>query len=494
MRQFLVKRRGWMSFYAFMIILVLSFYLAGTQMSAVDQSLAYRFDIFSAQSRQAADSALAIALKGTVSHCGSWVNMAVPPPAVPRADYTAIWTGSKMIVWGGVNAAGDKTKTAGIYDPLANSWTVATLAGAPAERKNHTAVWTGSEMLIWGGESLVAPVGSYLKNGGKYNPTTNTWAPITLAGAPIARIDHTAVWTGSEMLIWGGLSSSPNQPVNTGSRYNPTTDSWASISGLNAPARRHNHTATWDGNLMVVWGGTGWAPPQPLNTGARYDPGSDSWSSMNYTNVPAGRTHHTAVFNGTETIVWGGLGFAPSEPLDDGGIYNASTNLWRPISGSGVARQKHSAVWMDQVMTVWGGEPDMTGVATNSGDAFRPEYDCWGLVTQNLAPVARKDYSAVWADNEMIIWGGRDNSGALLDDGKRWQPPARIPVVNYEMQMNSSQIATITFEYELSSYTPAIVLATATVSDRNGKETAVKLIKNCLDVERHEFCPGTWTN
>jgi hypothetical protein len=45
--------------------------------------------------------------------------------------------------------------------------------------------------------------------------TDDTWTPTSTTNAPTARGGHTAVWTGSEMIIWGGTSDS------TGGRYNP---------------------------------------------------------------------------------------------------------------------------------------------------------------------------------------------------------------------------------------------------------------------------------
>src|SRR5437667_6553952 len=37
------------------------------------------------------------------------------------------------------------------------------------------------------------------------NACSDRWGATTTANAPLARSDHTAVWTGSEMIIWGGL-------------------------------------------------------------------------------------------------------------------------------------------------------------------------------------------------------------------------------------------------------------------------------------------------
>ena len=43
--------------------------------------------------------------------------------------------------------------------------------GLVAARYAHTAVWTGSEMIVWGGNN-----GAFLFGGGRYNPTTDSWS------------------------------------------------------------------------------------------------------------------------------------------------------------------------------------------------------------------------------------------------------------------------------------------------------------------------------
>ena len=63
----------------------------------------------------------------------------------------------------------------------------------------------------------------------------DTWTPTNLTGAPDARASHTAVWTGSEMIVWGGYGCDGNCVLNTGGRYNPSTDSWTATSTTNAP-------------------------------------------------------------------------------------------------------------------------------------------------------------------------------------------------------------------------------------------------------------------
>ena len=170
------------------------------------------------------------------------------PPAV-RQNHTAVWTGSEMIVWGGINA--NYLNDGGRYNPVANTWTATPASGAPP-RQYDTAIWTGSEMIVWGGYNN----GVYLNDGARYNPAANTWTATAMNGAPSARDCQTAVWTGSEMIIWGGFNISY---FNDGGRYNPVANTWAVTPTNGAPPPREFHTAIWTGTEMIVWAGRGTA-------------------------------------------------------------------------------------------------------------------------------------------------------------------------------------------------------------------------------------------
>jgi hypothetical protein len=67
--------------------------------------------------------------------------------------------------------------------------------------------------------------------------TDNTWTAITTLSPPDVRDLHTAVWTGSEMIVWGGGNFNNNQvnTLDTGGRYDPATDSWIPTSTTDAP-------------------------------------------------------------------------------------------------------------------------------------------------------------------------------------------------------------------------------------------------------------------
>src|SRR4029077_1766320 len=95
----------------------------------------------------------------------------------------------------------------------------------------------------------------------------NTWTATstTSLNAPAGRDDHTAVWTGSEMIVWGGQDSTGYS--NSGAKYDSITDSWTATSTTNVPDRRFSHTAVWTGSEMIVWGGRDNA--RWFNTGGR---------------------------------------------------------------------------------------------------------------------------------------------------------------------------------------------------------------------------------
>jgi hypothetical protein len=81
-----------------------------------------------------------------------------------------------------------------------DTWTATSTTNAPNGRSNQTAVWTGSEMIVWGGFN-----GSFSNTGDRYDPSTDSWTATTTTNAPDAREAHTAVWTGDEMIVWGEL-------------------------------------------------------------------------------------------------------------------------------------------------------------------------------------------------------------------------------------------------------------------------------------------------
>ena len=336
----------------------------------------------------------------------SWSPTSTVNAPFRRDSHSAIWTGSEMIVWGGFVGNSD-TRTGGRYNPVTNSWTATAMGNSPSPRETHTAIWTGTEMIVWGGGGD----GSFgLSTGARYNPTTNTWT-TTNGNAPTARSGHTAVWTGTEMIIWGGQQTNVvyfGNETNTGRRFIPSTDAWTAITNLSAPSSRQHHTAVWTGTKMIVWGGYFYdqnGSSHFLNTGGRYDATTNSWTATSTANAPTGRENHTAVWTGNEMIVWGGS--YSGTPLGTGGRYNLTTNAWvaTSLTNAPSARYYHTAVWSGSEMIIWGGGVYGTQFF-DTGGRYNPITDAWAATTITNAASARASHTAVWTGSEMIVWGG----------------------------------------------------------------------------------------
>jgi hypothetical protein len=118
-----------------------------------------------------------------------------------------------MIVWGGYDGSVYRSDGAA-YDPATNSWSAINSSGAPAARSAPAFVWTGSRMLVWGGRGT-----SYYSDGASYDAGANTWSASSNAGAPAARYLPSTVWTGTRMVVWGGLGSTG--ALGDGAAYDP---------------------------------------------------------------------------------------------------------------------------------------------------------------------------------------------------------------------------------------------------------------------------------
>ncbi|MDQ3964313.1 MAG: hypothetical protein M3277_10445 [Actinomycetota bacterium] len=269
-----------------------------------------------------------------------------PVPDAPlksRANALGVWTGEEYIVWGGQAPNGYETLSDGAaYDPEAGSWRelappVTEDARLPREEDGPTALWSGSEMLLWGG----ADDGDARRdNGAAYNPATDAWRK--LAPSPVWSLArHSTVWTGMEMIVFGGIAGD----VPTGAAaYNPRTDAWRVLP--EAPiAARHSHAAAWTGTEMVVWGGRAHAGGH-LNDGAAFDPASNSWRVLPESPLSP-REQPLAAVIGDRVFIWGGT-FDEAEPNEagvasfvatDGAIYDPATDTWAALPPIDLAPQ-----------------------------------------------------------------------------------------------------------------------------------------------------------
>ena len=351
----------------------------------------------------------------------SWTAIAADV-ALARYQHSAVWTGTDLLVWGGSIVSygyAYLTSTGSRYNLATNTWTPLAQTGAPAERANHSAAWTGSRMLIYGGGQPV---------GGRYDPEANTWSTMAGLTERSARTESTQIWTGRELLIWTGSEMlvwsgyrSGFTGLQDGGLYDPVTATWRPMPIAGAPPVRFNFSLVWTGTRAVLWGGD--VLGQRPATGGRFDPATGVWSAISQVNVPPGRTSPTAVWTGHQVIFWGGGTAAAGYPTVHGG-YDPVADTWTTVStyGAPAGRAGHSAVWNGSRMIVWGGET--SGAYLGDGGLWSPETNLWTDISSVLpgAPPGRSGHAGVWTGTDLLVWGGRSTAG-LLKDANTYTPP-----------------------------------------------------------------------
>jgi hypothetical protein len=332
-----------------------------------------------------------------------WPTAAVRPTAAEREP------AASLLEW---QAPGDPSRGSGSSatpsaacsaDPE-GSWTFLSTEGS-SHRSTHSAVWTGEEMIIWGGSTG----GEVRGDGAAYDPRTDTWRQIATEGTPAPRGTHSAVWTGEEMIIWGGSDWARDErgrlqeraPLG-GAAYDPWADRWRPVSSDGALPVLWGHQAVWTGDEMIVWqrrsrpGDRDWA---------RYHPRADTWRPMSP--LPAPMNVDTLLWTGTHVIAVG----RPSGGNPTVAHWDPSTDAWTMgttegapdwrMLGQGNVLLPLSAVWTGELVLLWGSD----GFSGRSvGGVYDPAADAWRPMAAGAPAIGNA--STVWTGREMVIWGG----------------------------------------------------------------------------------------
>ncbi|MDP8956269.1 MAG: hypothetical protein M3N24_04830 [Actinomycetota bacterium] len=254
----------------------------------------------------------------------------LPPPPEVRTGAAMVWTGDRLITWGGYVYKGGGTDVilddGFVFDARTSRWTP--LPRSPLSPRSDPGVaWTGREMLVWGGrgESTInlpqtLPQYELLGDGAAYDPVRRSWR--LLPKAPISPRAPRYVWTGREFIVWG-TSVRMTTPHRYGAAYDPSTNSWRKIA--DAPIELTDATAVWTGQEMIVFGATldqNNSSDTENAIGAAYDPESDTWRPLPDSSLSPQAS--TAVWRGREMVAWDYEGRSEA--------YDPAENRWRGLS------------------------------------------------------------------------------------------------------------------------------------------------------------------
>jgi hypothetical protein len=234
----------------------------------------------------------------------------IEPPSIEAREGASVTpAGDKVIMWGGAPFGRDAptdSNTGLAFYPTPLQW--AGIADAPfGTRIDHVAVWTGTELIVWGGKPTGETAGTgYAVDGAAYNPTTAAWRAI--APAPLPPDRYSGVWTGTELVVIGG-----GEATVTGAAYNPTTDTWRLIAPPPV-ALVGFHEAVHRGDVIVVGAErTGEATAQQFRV-LSYDPTIDAWTDLGGQSIAS--VDVGIAVSGDRLVVWGDDERDPTWQLD----------------------------------------------------------------------------------------------------------------------------------------------------------------------------------
>jgi hypothetical protein len=144
-----------------------------------------------------------------------------------------------------------------------------------AGRISAGVVWTGEEMIVWGGVTRSRAIEA-VSDGAAFDPVDGTWREI--APSPHGVLGgggRAAAWTGRRAVFWAG--NSPDGPAR-GAVYNPASDHWQ-ILPRGPLGSREGYVSVWTGTELLIVGGTlGDGFPTPV--AAALDPRARSWRRL----------------------------------------------------------------------------------------------------------------------------------------------------------------------------------------------------------------------
>lgn len=319
--------------------------------------------------------------------------------------------------------------------PFAFTAQPVTASGAPGQmRAGHSMVWDAqnNQLLVFGG---VDNAGNLLNDLWSYSPGSNTWTSLTppnaatgacaTASSPSPRMNAAMVWdsVNQQVLLYGGQGSK-NSYLSDLWSYSPAKAAWTALdcSG-NGPGARAGAGVAWSGTQMLILGGLGTAGP--LEDFWAYTPGANGgWNQLAVSTKLGARAYVTMSWDSLDKQLYAFGGQATNgQQLGDFYVYQPASG-WSAITASNQAsplpRQQALSAWdsKDGVFLLMGGWQTQNNTTHSALWVYSPTQNAWWQITSlqstsSTSVIPSRSASAmVWdsADGRAYVYAGKDES------------------------------------------------------------------------------------
>jgi serine/threonine protein kinase/N-acetylneuraminic acid mutarotase len=344
-----------------------------------------------------------------------WVEL--PPLLEPRAAAAAAVVGDRIIVTGGVNAAGALLNTTEIFD--GSSWKAG--APLPTSRQMLGAASDGKLVYALGGSNGTSDLATVES----YDLAADTWT--SLPELPGRRSDFGVASADGRLVVVGGVSQ--GEVLKSVVALDLATQSWNGLPDLGTA--RHGMAVAGVGKTIYAIGGANGAgdseitsSSESLKLAPRKPQPAAEWLML--PDAPTARLMMAStVLDGKIWIAGGMLGHA--ETLDTVETYNPQTQDWQTQPPLPIPLHHATAAAYRGEVVVIGGATDTLAEASNKVFAFRNGN--W----EELPALqhARAAAAAAVVGDKLVVVGGQDDKQLVkpteVFDGESWTQAADLP-------------------------------------------------------------------
>lgn len=257
---------------------------------------------------------------------GTWKPIA-PGSLGPRSEAVAVWTGTEMLVTGGLVMYQQATDSAA-YDPATNRWRMLTARPEP-DHVVRDGAWTGRELVVFSVPrdqlGATAPIA-----GAAYDPSADRWRSIAPPPAEVTGPDTSAImagWTGTRVVLYVLTRSDAKQAGGRAALYDPEADRWTVLPPI-AVSLADGRAVVVDGTVAVLGICSGTDGPEPRVF--RYDPTVQAWHTSPPAPVPVvGYPQVDPLWTGRELFIGSWNRDKPAA------VYDPVTGQWRTVAAPG---------------------------------------------------------------------------------------------------------------------------------------------------------------